>query len=636
MDNTLDMDTDIYTCRWKGCTKSYLDPEQLYSHLTNDHIGRKSTGNLCLTCYWDNCDVTVQKRDHITSHLRVHVPLKPHHCNFCSKSFKRPQDLKKHEKIHISGEDNLTISRSQSRQPHVHHPLTPPRQANSDISLSPYSSTGYSSPQRIPISPPQSTYSEDSWLQLNASPYADSYDNFGARQLTPDLQHDRAPSFSIQSANSMMEQQPQIDQYGTPEQLISNLLFPAEDHVKPEYNADVANRLDALQTMVDAGAISPYDLHLNINDDQQLADINAWIAQLSDSMRTQYAGPMETDVLPIQENNYTYSQSCQPVSQPAAPLDSTCGYPSQMAYADVMLQSYQTSNLDPSTLYPSTTEQDMYVRSHPMTNNQDMSVSKMYGDYDMMAQMGSLNMPNFGYPMPDMPLPAPPTVASNGPLTGVRQHYQVTPGIQPTYFVPEIRCAMNYTSGKGGDVKYAPSSKTKRATNPSDGQTEKVDIDESPKPTKEDSVSYDDKKNMATLVNVFASFGEPTKSATPKEETPSAGSDDAEKPAEKDANGNAKASAVSKDVLELLTSDLSELAIDSQEKKETKSEASDDAASSLYPSSTNEEKRQGKKDLPLTERHRLLLQQISRWVNDSYARQKPSSYTSQSASVEVQ
>lgn len=30
----------------------------------------------------------------------VHTPLKPHVCDICKKPFKRPQDLKKHEKIH--------------------------------------------------------------------------------------------------------------------------------------------------------------------------------------------------------------------------------------------------------------------------------------------------------------------------------------------------------------------------------------------------------------------------------------------------------------------------------------------------------------------------------------------------------
>ncbi|KAJ7161346.1 hypothetical protein C8R43DRAFT_1063435 [Mycena crocata] len=87
-------------CQWLDCTQSFADPESLYNHLCNEHIGRKSTNNLCLTCKWKDCGTSCAKRDHITSHLRVHTPLKPHVCEICKKSFKRPQDLKKHEKIH--------------------------------------------------------------------------------------------------------------------------------------------------------------------------------------------------------------------------------------------------------------------------------------------------------------------------------------------------------------------------------------------------------------------------------------------------------------------------------------------------------------------------------------------------------
>lgn len=57
-------------CQWEGCDKSFPDPETLYSHLCNDHIGRKSTNNLCLTCKWKDCQTSCAKRDHITSHLR--------------------------------------------------------------------------------------------------------------------------------------------------------------------------------------------------------------------------------------------------------------------------------------------------------------------------------------------------------------------------------------------------------------------------------------------------------------------------------------------------------------------------------------------------------------------------------------
>lgn len=87
-------------CKWKDCSLLFDDPKLLYQHLSDDHVGRKCNKNLSLTCHWDNCGVTCVKRDHITSHLRVHVPLKPHKCNLCSKRFKRPQDLKKHVKTH--------------------------------------------------------------------------------------------------------------------------------------------------------------------------------------------------------------------------------------------------------------------------------------------------------------------------------------------------------------------------------------------------------------------------------------------------------------------------------------------------------------------------------------------------------
>ncbi|KAF9056578.1 hypothetical protein BJ165DRAFT_1434680 [Panaeolus papilionaceus] len=78
--NNNDSQQPLHKCLWQDCTQAFVDPETLYNHLCNDHIGRKSTNNLCLTCKWKDCGTSCAKRDHITSHLRVHTPLKPHVC----------------------------------------------------------------------------------------------------------------------------------------------------------------------------------------------------------------------------------------------------------------------------------------------------------------------------------------------------------------------------------------------------------------------------------------------------------------------------------------------------------------------------------------------------------------------------
>ncbi|KAI7850792.1 hypothetical protein BDC45DRAFT_467956 [Circinella umbellata] len=632
------MDAEILNCRWQNCNKIFSDPELLYSHLTNDHVGRKSTGNLCLTCHWDNCDVSVIKRDHITSHLRVHVPLKPHHCSFCNKSFKRPQDLKKHEKIH--SEEHVSSLRSsqirQQQQQQQQQQSTSPR----DISLSPVSSTephlhpSSSSIRNTPISPPQSTYSEDSWM--HPSPITDACDNFA----TP------PPNMKQTGFDN-------ADQY----QLIAGLI-PDEPNMKAEYNQDIANRLSMLENMMgnNNNTISPQNMNLDIMNDQQLADINAWLARLSGSIGSeQQQQQSQQQVTPppmdqkmyqsdqcMYQNSYSYygQQQQQQQQQQQAANAYTTPPPTN---TDIMLQSFndQPQSQNMGMLYPQAgVEQDLYVRSHPVppsTTNVGMDTNMM-GYYDQQQQ--DYNNLQFDYPI--TAVTSMPTEAISQQqvhqdaltgMTGLRHHYTHMPDITSQHFAPNVHTAMNFTSGnKNGDEK----------------QESKKKEEEVIKPIKADHATTENKKQMNTLFNVFTSVGDPVEQMAKKEQEDAKKKklEEEEKVQEterkKQQEEDEKKKKKNREVMDLLASDLSTLEIKENRKNayDNKSDNNNNNSNGLYPSRGQLHQRNTKENAvritssstSKNERHRILIEQIRDWVNESYALKKKSDTTGTNSS----
>ncbi|KNE58078.1 hypothetical protein AMAG_18371 [Allomyces macrogynus ATCC 38327] len=143
-------------CQWAGCCARFADAELLFHHLSEDHVGRKAAGTLCLECKWTLpgghiCGLAKTKRDHLTSHLRVHMTdLKPHWCPDCKKRFKRPQDLKKHELTfsHIATRTKNSRRRSAQLAP------TTPNEAASSSSAPASRSLAATSTLVLPSPPP--------------------------------------------------------------------------------------------------------------------------------------------------------------------------------------------------------------------------------------------------------------------------------------------------------------------------------------------------------------------------------------------------------------------------------------------------------------------------------------------------
>lgn len=555
-------------------------------------------------------------------------------------------------------------------------PLTPPRQADLP-SLSPASANRLS-PHRVPVSPPQSTYSDgkeivlvlkqdqpqltsdyqpntvdlpsDNWVQFsyssnssNISPATSASDNFAMH----DPMKQNIPQFTVPSQtvpDGYTASTNNTNFAANPNQLLSNMIFPTMN--QPEYtpgtlscmaveecsmqidayNADIANQLNMLQSMLETGAISPADLSVNVTSEQELADINAWLERLAQNMPPQ----QQDGVMLDQNNGGSSSNNVNIAPQSSTSPSSMYGGMPPVTENPLLSASYPIANNNNAMpMYPSP-EQDMYVRSHPMQMYEDSVAAAMYG---MTPDVAASIAPHHHQYNPDLLMST----------TGYREHYVPISDIaQPNYITPDIRTSVNYTSSNKSSVKTGST----KHRNPEDSKVDKKEVSETFKPGLLEA--SEQKKNITTMANVFTSADQDKAPSSSNEKKTK------EKQPEQEAEETAAAAAAAaskpapnKDVIDVLSKDFASLAV-----VETKS-ATSSSNKPLYPSldkaaattttksTTTTTKTATTSSTSSVQDHRQLLELIGRQINNAFAQRKAnvpscSNAPARTGSVQVQ
>lgn len=354
-------------CHWGTCTAQAPSPEELYNHVCDEHIGRKSTNNLNLTCAWGNCRITTVKRDHITSHIRVHVPLKPHACKSCGKAFKRPQDLKKHVKTHA---DDSVLLRTPELTPEPYHSSgdsgsghDSPRSNSVEYGLHSPKSMAEANP-RVAAAAPVDYHTHSQYAYVN-----------GVQAVYPE-QYSKKRAYDDDYANHFFED-------------------AKRSRIEPVYNPAMAQRLSALDPYIsdswymDQATYNPANTVAlpALRTKQDLLEIDQWLYALSGTVQyDRLSQPMYPSMASVFQNDYSQSMDMAPSASiyPTLPQSNFTFSSQNPSYSGTILPQLgsrygdQSRTLDISRLQAAPSAVESNVRGSPAEpptekSNEDIS-----------------------------------------------------------------------------------------------------------------------------------------------------------------------------------------------------------------------------------------------------------------------
>jgi hypothetical protein len=182
------------------CPEVFGSAEDLFKHVSL-HIADAKSEKMPFLCRWSDCDKQNHRKDHLVSHIRVHIPHRPYKCKVCGKAFKRSNDTREHELIHQkSGEKKPAVRgrRSSFKHRRFNYSMDERMFSASGMSPSPFFGQQVASP----VSHMRSVSMDNSFMGLPSSDVIGQYSpsrSFSVSGVYQEQPLSHSPSNSFQT-----------------------------------------------------------------------------------------------------------------------------------------------------------------------------------------------------------------------------------------------------------------------------------------------------------------------------------------------------------------------------------------------------------------------------------------------------